>query len=143
MTTRDSHRALVIPVYGDVYEIQVGDSGSSLTTLQEAVGGFIEAVPIPEFVKDAHRATAYVNEEGKYTCLWQDGSPQVNWRATDFMVPGIGLQPGDYIVGPLVLTGFDPQTGSTAKLPDSVERRVKLIVREAGPGRPPTPAQQG
>jgi hypothetical protein len=53
-------------------------------------------------------------------------------RATDFMVPGVGLHYGDYIAGPLVLAGFDPETGDNAsEVPDGVERRARLIEREA------------
>lgn len=125
-------QALVIPVQGPVYEIRVGDTAGDLASLQEAVGGFIEAVPVPRFVKGAHTATAYINEDGKYTCLNEDGNVAVNYRATDFMVPGIGLGWGDFIAGPMVLCGFDPTTGDHAVLPRAVVDRVRLIESEAG-----------
>jgi hypothetical protein len=125
-------QALVIPVEGPVYEIRVGDTAGDLVTLQQAVGGFIEAVPVPRFIRDADQATAYINEEGKFTCLNDDGSVQINRRATDFMVPGVGLGWGDFIAGPAVFCGFDPRTGEHAVLPKAVVDRVRLIESEAG-----------
>lgn len=121
--------ALVIPVDGPVQTIRLGNDGDALSTLQAAVGGFIEAVPLPDFIKGSDRATCYVNEEGKYT-----PECQYNPRGTDFMVPGVGLMWGDYIAGSLVVAGFDPETGSNADLPEPVAARVRLIEREAGLG---------
>jgi hypothetical protein len=119
--------ALVIPVDGPVYEIEVGaPNAGDLETLQAAVGGYIEALPVPEFVPGADRATCYVNEEGKF-----DPDCRPNMRATDFMVPGIGLMPGDWIAGPLVVAGFDPRRGEHAELPPAVVARIRLIEREA------------
>lgn len=121
-------KALVIPVEGPLEEIELvpDENGSTLAPLQAAVGGWIEAVPIPDFVRDADSATAYINEEGKLEQL------PFNGRATDFFVSGIGLFFGDYIAGPLVLCGFDPETGEHAELPEGVIRRARLIEREAG-----------
>jgi hypothetical protein len=120
-------KALVIPVMGRVREIDLrSDDDDSLSQRQAEVGGWIEAVKIPSFIPDADRATCYVNEEGKL-----DGLP-VNHRATDFMVPGIGLWWGDYIAGPMVVCGFDYETGTNAPIPPGVERRVRLVETEAG-----------
>ncbi len=116
-------RALVIPVEGPVYELDVPES-DGLTVLQIAVGGLIEAVVIPqEFGGDI--ATAYVDMEGK-----QQAAP--NMRATDFMVPGVGLFMGDHIAGPMVLLGFDRASGEHRDVPMVVEDRARLIEREAG-----------
>lgn len=117
-------RALVIPVEGPVREVQVPQE-SGLGVLQELVGGYIEALPLPEFVNPDGRATAYVHAEGKF----EGAGP--NMRATDFMVPGIGLFMGDHIAGPMVLMGFDPEVGVNEDVPDAVVRRVRLIEREA------------
>ena len=117
--------ALVIPVAGPVRAIELGAVDGDLAMLQEAVGGFIEALPLPDFIADGDLATAYVNEEGKLRQL------DVNWRATDFMVPGVGLFFGDFIAGPMVVAGFNPRTGSHAPLPPAVESRVRLVQREA------------
>lgn len=121
--------ALLIPVEGPLQTIElVPDSNASLDQLQTLVGGNIEAVPLPEFLgTDGYHATAYVNEEGKYD---PDCGP--NMRATDFFAPGVGLFAGDYIAGPLLLCGFDPETGEHAELPQSVIDRARLIEEEAG-----------
>lgn len=130
-------RALVIPVSGPLYEIEVGrPDGADLEVLQAAVGGRIEALSIPGFVGGSAAATAYVNEDGKSVCRTEDGSVAVNMRATDFMVPGVGLRFGDYIAGPMVLCGFDPGSGKHAELPQPVIDRARLIEQEAGPSAP-------
>ena len=54
-----------------------------------------------------------------------------NMRATDFMVPGVGLFPGDYIAGPFLLCGFDVNTGEHGELPAEVIERARLIESEA------------
>jgi hypothetical protein len=123
--------ALVIPVTGPIYEIEVGMPAGDLTTLQGVVGGTIQAVPVPAFIKDADRATAYVHDEGKWACVNEDGSIAVNYRATDFMVPGVGLHYGDFIAGPFVLCGFNPADGEHDHLPQAVIDRARLIESEA------------
>ena len=125
-------KALVIPVEGPVTEIELGRPGGDLAVLQEAVGGYIQALPVPEFADRTGRSTVYMNEDGKYTCVDNDGRPLVNWRATDFMVPGVGLMPNDFIAGPFVVAGFDPSKGEHAEMPQAVIDRVRLIEREAG-----------
>lgn len=114
--------ALVIPVEGPVQSV---DLDGTLDQLQQLVGGRIEALPVPEAFTSGPAATAYVNEEGK----WE--SPP-NMRATDFLVPGVGLWPNDYIAGPMVVCGFDPKAGENRTVPPAVERRVRLIEKEAG-----------
>lgn len=115
-------KALLIPVEGPVKEFEIEDG---LEALQEAVEGNIEAIPLPDFVDPDGGATAYINEDGKFT-------KEPNMRATDFMVPGVGLFPGDYIAGPFLLMGFDPETGENCDVPDKVVRRARLIESEAG-----------
>jgi hypothetical protein len=117
-------RALVIPVEGPITELELRRP-DSLRQLQEAVGGYIEAVDLPEFIRDSERATCYVNEEGKLTGL------PFNGRATDLLVPGVGLFWGDYIAGPMVVCGFNPETGGNTSIPPGVERRIRLIERES------------
>jgi hypothetical protein len=116
-------KALYIPEQGAMQEVELN---GGLAQLQELVGGNIEAVPLPEFITGSDRATAYVNEEGKF-----DSNCSPNMRATDFFVPGVGLFPGDYIAGPLVLCGFDPMVGEHAELPQAVIDRARLIESEA------------
>lgn len=121
--------ALLLPVHGPVQAVTLnGPAGSGdLDQLQELVGGNIQALPLPEFLDPEGEATAYINEDGKYT---EGCSP--NMRATDLLVPGIGLFFGDHIAGPMVLCGFNARTGAHADLPDGVARRVRLIELEAG-----------
>lgn len=116
-------RAILIPADGPLQDIELD---GTLDQLQQLVGGNIEAVPLPDFIIGARHATAYVNEDGKYL----ESCPP-NFRATDYMVPGIGLFLGDFIAGPFLLCGFNPETGDHAELPKSVERRARLIEREA------------
>lgn len=118
--------ALIIPAdqTEPIYEVAL-DGG--LDQLQTLVGGFIESLPLPEFIDPDGTVTAYVNEEGKF-----DPACEPNMRATDFMVPGIGLFAGDYIAGTFVLAGFDPETGDDAgQVPDKAFRLVQKIAREA------------
>lgn len=116
-------KALLIPTSGPVEEVELD---GTLKQLRALVGGDIEAVPMPEFLSGADRATAYVHEEGKLI------GADPNMRATDFMVPGVGLMWGDYIAGTFLICGFDPNLGETGgELPEPVVARVRLIEREA------------
>jgi hypothetical protein len=117
--------ALVIPTAGPLYEFEL-DPRDSLRQLQAQVDGLIQALPLPSFIPDADRASAYVNEEGHLLDL----SP--NMRATDFMVPGCGIFFGDWIAGPFLLVGFNSAKGIHAPLPHSVIARARLIESEAG-----------
>ena len=118
-------RALLIPAEGPLREIELD---GSLEQLQELVGGRIQALPLPDFIDPNGRATAYVNEEGKY-----EQADRPNMRATDFLVPGVGLFFGDHVAGDMLLCGFDSATGDHADLPDAVAARARLIEREASP----------
>jgi hypothetical protein len=120
----DHPNALVIPVDGPVQTVPLD---GTIQQLQSIVGGLVQAVPIPEFICPDDGATAYVNEEGKF-----DSSCEPNMRATDFLVPGVGLFWGDYVAGAMVVCGFDPRSGRHADLPASVEHRIRLIESEAG-----------
>lgn len=117
--------ALVIPADQAEPMYEVALTGG-LDQLQTLVGGYIEALPLPEFTDPHGQSTAYVNEEGK---LLND---PINTRATDLMVPGIGLFAGDYIAGTFVIAGFDPETGDhTPRIPDKTFRLAQTISREA------------
>lgn len=80
-----------IPVQGAPSLLTVEDGQSTLDVLQEAVGGYIEAVG----VNDGY--TIYLNEEGKL-----DGLP-LNEQATR-LTRGI-LSPFDLVAGDVVLAG--------------------------------------
>jgi Domain of unknown function (DUF3846) len=120
---RTSARALVIPVDGPVQPITLDDT---LEQLQSIVGGLVQALPVPEFIDPDGRSTVYVGDESKF-----DPDCLPNMRATDFLVPGVGLFWGDYVAGPMIVAGFDPRTGQHVPLPDAVEQRVRLIEQEA------------
>jgi hypothetical protein len=55
-------RAVVVPAEGPVVPLDLPDEGSALEVLQAAVGGMIEALPLP--YREGDKATCYVNEEG-------------------------------------------------------------------------------
>lgn len=120
-------RALVIPAdkAEPVHELDVPEE-DALSVLQKQVGGMIQAVPLPNFIGDGHKATAYINEEGKF-----DADCPPNMRATDFFVPGVGLFAGDYIAGNCVIVGFNPADGKHRDVPPLTERRIRLIEEEA------------
>ena len=124
-------RAIVIPPEGPFREIELEKrEGMHLHHLQELVGGYIEALPIPVAFDRTGRGTCYVNEEGKYS---EACAP--NYRATDFLVPGVGLIVGDYVAGTMVLIGFDPETGEhLPEPPEDIVRRAQLIADESGAG---------
>ena len=86
-----------------------------LDDLQAAVDGYIEGVPIQEFPNIA----IFINEEGKFT-------QEFNSTATKLVKPN--LRSGDYISGPMVVTGFDPETGNNKDLDplDWLELLVRL-----------------
>lgn len=115
LTITAAHRALLIPVDGPVRSIELA---GTVTQMQELVGGYIEAIPLPAFIDPHGKATAYVHEEGKF-----DPACRPNLRATDLLVPGVGVMWGDYIAGPLLICGFDAATGEHAELPAGVEKR--------------------
>lgn len=124
-------RALVIPVKGETYQIELdfyvteeGRDASALETLQAAVGGNIEAIEVAPLV------TAYVNEEGKYACLDENGDVEVNRRATIAMRSR--LFEGDFIAGPMVVAGFNPMTGEHRDLQTIDRMRAMFDAVEMG-----------
>lgn len=128
-------RVVTIPAEGPIEEKYVDESLSTLHGLQELVGGNIEALPCPESRNDA---TCYINEEGKYTA-----GCEPNVRATCLYSGGIGLQPGDYIAGTLVLAGIDFSTGESVDLPaDITVKSVKRALATWGAGWTTGPAHE-
>jgi hypothetical protein len=113
-------KAYVIPAQGQCRVVDIPDD-DSLSTLQQLVGGYIDHVPVPEFVYGWEHATAWINDEGKFN---PDCEP--NLRATLFFGPLL-LEHNDYIAGTMVLCGYDPNTGDNADVPDSVTKWVKVI----------------
>ncbi|MCI1261823.1 MAG: DUF3846 domain-containing protein [Tetrasphaera jenkinsii] len=93
----------------------VKDIAGDLNSLQAEVGGWIEAV-----ATEAEDISVYCNEEGKI-----EGLP-VNPNTDAIQALEIVLSPGDFIVGPLVVTGFDPETGEQEDVPEAALAKVGL-----------------
>lgn len=87
-----------------IYEVRT-TSDSFYNTVSGIVGGMIEALPFDQYHP---RATAYINEEGKFL-----PECEPNPRATAL----VNLFPGDYIAGPLVISGINWETGESETAP--------------------------
>ena len=99
--------AISIPVAGSIEQIEISD----LQSMQEAVGGWIEAVRFPSDPS----MVAYCDEEGKLR-----GKP-VNVRATDLLNTN-GWR-GDFLVGTVLITSATPD-GETADLDPDFARMI-------------------
>lgn len=117
--TSTAPKALLIPVEGPLQEISLD---GTLEQLQQLVGGHIDALPLPSLVRDANHATAYIHGEGKFVYSGADG---VNVRASAVMGPMFMAL--DYIAGPMLVCGFDPERGENAALPETVASYVRAI----------------
>lgn len=104
--------AILIPVEGDVEAMEY-DRKDGLKTLQDAVGGWIEAVEADS------QTTLWINEEGKL-----EGLP-INKRATLLWWTLMPAARGyDVLVGDVVVTGGTDSHGNTL----SVVKRVKEML---------------
>lgn len=101
-------KTILIPADENLPVCQIETSG--LESLQAAVGGYIESLPVP----GEPNATAYINEEGKL-----QGLP-ANYRASLIWAQNEMLYPGDFICGDLIITGFNNETGEQQPLPESL-----------------------
>lgn len=112
-------RAILIPWDAEkpIQELDLRVRGDScLEDLQAAVGGNIQALPAPPSAEHARincQTTAYVNEDGKYTLRGA-----LNPRATVLMQPV--LFSGDFIVGNMIVSAFNPRTGNTVNVPQTI-----------------------
>jgi hypothetical protein len=97
-------KAIRISTTGEVTELDL--TTNSLTQLQEAVGGLVQALDLTEVV------TMWCNEEGKM--LKQPHNPYAQY----FWDKVYGAHT-DYIVGDIVLTGGTDSNGETEGLTDS------------------------
>jgi hypothetical protein len=104
-------KAIAISTEGGITElVDVG-----LETLQTAVGGYIEAVTL------SHRATLWLNEEGKLKKLPHNPYAQQLWD-------NVYGAKTDYIVGDVVVTGGTDDEGETISLTDAqVNEIVELV----------------
>lgn len=93
--------AIIICEDGIISTVEFDADGDTLSFLQASVGGYVEHLPFPVPGVDA-----WINEEGKFTCESNDIATQV---MRDMIFPG------DWIAGPMVLTGSDDE-GETVGL---------------------------
>lgn len=87
-------------------------AGGTLKGLQTAIGGLVDCFDIVH-PRTGAIATVWFHDEGKI-----NGLP-VNHEAMAVAIVGGWRGPlfGDWIAGPVVLTGFDPTEGETIALP--------------------------
>jgi hypothetical protein len=116
-------RALLIPVDSTPQPFEY----DGLDGLQRAVCGYVDSA---SWVFDDPAVTVYVNDEGKFAC-----EPNRAIRATreGTRWDGTHIHVGDLIdilFGPIVVTGFNPETGEDADLTDE---QVKMVTERFGP----------
>ena len=101
--------------------ITLGETDTSLSGLQAAVGGCIEAISVTQ---DDERGAwvGWGNDEAKLIGLSR------NQLATDLLkrLGWVGM-PGDYIAGTLVITGADDE-GDIARVPQWVAQEAMQLV---------------
>lgn len=106
-------KALHIKTTGEVIELDI--TADSLTTLQTAVGGWVQAIDITTDM------TMWCNEEGKLISLPHNPFAQFMWDKS------FGTYT-DYIVGDIVLTGGTDEDGATLGLTDEQVQVIGKIV---------------
>lgn len=87
------------------------DLKPGLKPLQEAVGGFIEAVDLEDGIM-------WANEEGKLHGL--DYNPHATYLSGIFRF-------GDFIVGTVVVTGPSDRNGDATPITDACIKRIKDV----------------
>lgn len=97
-------KALIIRTTGEVETVEFTED-TALVTLQEGVGGWVQAVDLSESL------TLWVNEEGKLVDLPHNLFGQALWNERFSYYT-------DYIVGDIVLTGGTGAEGETLGLLD-------------------------
>ena len=108
-------KALHIKTTGEVIELDI--TADSLTTMQTAVGGWVQAIDI------ATDMTMWCNEEGKLIGLPHNPYAQFMWDKA------FGAHT-DYIVGDVVLTGGTDSEGYTLGLTDEQVQIINGIVKK-------------
>lgn len=111
-------KALAITTLGETSIIDLADG--SLEKLQNAVGGYVQAVDISEGV------TMWCNEEGKLISLPHNPFGQAFWEIA-FPISEFGRT--DYIVGNIVITGGVDDEGDTLGLTsEEIETLLETVV---------------
>ena len=99
-------KAVKVSVLGDMEIINLDAPQGSLSVLQEAVGGYVEAVRLSSVL------TMWVHEEGKFA-----PEPVINVVGNTFFQLTFGKC--DVIVGDIALTGGVDAEGETIDLSDN------------------------
>jgi hypothetical protein len=106
-------KAIVLSTEGTLSEIDL-DAGNTLKILQNAVGGWVQAV---DFATDL---TIWVHEEGKIINL------PINSKATEIWTHFFGNT--DLIAGNAVFTGGVDENGETLGISADAEAFIRLAI---------------
>ncbi|MFT4471858.1 DUF3846 domain-containing protein [Arthrobacter sulfonylureivorans] len=109
-------QAITIAPDGSVMQ---ADLPNTLEALQQAVGGYIEGLPSP--LDDGW--AAYGNEDAKIIGL------EYNPVAHVVLVKFGGHNPRDPITGPVVITGFDNDTGERRPVPATLFSQIITLIQ--------------
>ena len=111
-------KALTITTAGALARIELATGvDARLPQLQAAVGGHIEFLDLTDTL------TMILNEEGKF----EDPIP-VNPVATALTIAyEVGMLPGDFIAGDIVLAGMD-EDGELTDVPADVDELLALLI---------------
>lgn len=112
-----SNKYLAVTTEG-VISVITATNEDSLSKLQEAVGGWVQAIDLSDTL------SIWCNEEGKLINLPHNPYAQVIWDEV------FGAHT-DYIVGDVVFTGGTDDEGYTLGISDEQEQRVRQAVAKA------------
>ena len=105
--------AIQLNTDGVAVEVEIAEEGQRLKQLQDAVGGWIEAVDLSPTL------TMWCNEEGKL-----NGLP-FNSLATDLWEESFGMT--DSIKGNVIFTGGVDDEGSTLGLDEATANKLRKL----------------
>lgn len=98
---------LVVSFYPEV--LAAGED--TLPFLQKTVGGYVEKITLS--LPEGGSVDMWLNDEGKLHGLPRNGLAESIATATGWS----GEEYGDWIAGPVVIAGFDAETGETVTTP--------------------------
>jgi Domain of unknown function (DUF3846) len=117
--------ALIVDDTQDHSEPEIRSLAPDLTTLQTLVDGSIEAVygyrEIDGTMSDQPRITFYLNDEGKLRGLQPNPLATALWCHYNPSAVNV-----DFLVGPVIVTGYDPAGHDTDVPEDVIDTFVAL-----------------